>query len=116
MVRPAILSATVVNVSGSLFRTAPIKQTRGNLLHPKRSFPAGRALAATFVGVKFVDVVQRPDHVARVIHHDDSAGSRHGAGRRQGVEIDANVVDPDLFFDGSSVRLLVLDLVTFVRP
>src|SRR5580700_8066873 len=34
---------------GIAFRTAPIKQTRGNLLHPKRSFPAGRALATTFV-------------------------------------------------------------------
>src|SRR6266480_1965301 len=49
----------------------------GDLLHPKRTFPARRALATALVGIKLVDVVERPNHIARVIQHDDAAGSSH---------------------------------------
>ena len=49
----------------------------GDLLHPKRTFPARRALATALVGIKLVDVVERPNHIARVIQHDHAAGSSH---------------------------------------
>src|ERR1700678_2166 len=101
---------------GISFGARPVKQTRSDLLHPKRSFPARRALAATFVGVEFINVVQGPDHVAGIIHHNDSSGSGHRSDCRQGVEVDPDVVHPYLFFNGGSIRLLGLDLVTVVCP
>src|SRR5215469_10445144 len=42
----------------------------GNFSHPKRAFPARRALAAALVRVELVDVVEDPNHVARIIEHD----------------------------------------------
>jgi hypothetical protein len=39
--------------------------------HPKRTFPAGGALSATFMCVKITQVRKRPYDVRRVVHHDN---------------------------------------------
>src|SRR5947207_6715860 len=41
-------------------------------LHPKRTFPARCALATALMRIKLVDVVKRPNHIARVVQHDDT--------------------------------------------
>src|SRR2546423_9343781 len=40
---------------------AAAQHALGDFFHPKRAFTARRALAARFVSVKFVDVVEHPD-------------------------------------------------------
>src|SRR5205823_13337255 len=50
-----------------------------NLFHPKGALPAGGALSTRFVGIELVNVVKGPDHVARIIQHNDSARARHRA-------------------------------------
>ena len=65
---PAMLSAMVFSVFGIVLHAAAVQHAVGDLLHPERAFAAGRALAAAFVRVKLVDVGQRPDHVARIVH------------------------------------------------
>ena len=65
----------------------------GDFLHPKRAFPAGRALAAAFVSIKLVDVVEHPDHVARIVQHDHAARAGHRTGRGERIEIHRNLVD-----------------------
>ena len=65
----------------------------GDFLHPKRTFAARRALAAALVRIKFVDVVERPNHVARIVEHDDAAGTGHRAGRGERIEIHRDLID-----------------------
>ena len=65
----------------------------GDFFHPERAFAAGGALAAALVRVKFVDVVQRPDHVARIIHHDHAAGTGHRTCGGERIEIHRDIVD-----------------------
>ena len=61
-----------------VFRHAATEQHAvGDFLHPKRTFPARCTLATALMRVKLVDVVKGPNHIARVIQHDDAAGSRH---------------------------------------
>ena len=61
-----------------IFRdAAAIEHAFGNFFHPKRAFAAGRALAARLMCIKFVDVVEHPNHVARIVEHDHAAGSSH---------------------------------------
>ena len=93
IVLPAMLSATFFRMSGILLRAAAREHAVGDLLHPERAFAARRALAARFVSVKFVDVIQRLDHVARVVHDDDAAGARHGTRRRERIEIHRDIFE-----------------------
>ena len=67
-----------------------------DLFHPLTAFSAGGALAAGFVGVKIVQVVQHPGHAATVVHDDDTAGAGHGTTLGHGVEVHGDVHDPDL--------------------
>ena len=86
----------------------------GDLLHPERAFAARRALAAALVRVEFVDVVQRPDHVARVVHHDHAAGAGHRAGGGERIEIHRDFIDRHFAFDVDAVGLLSLSLKRLV--
>ena len=82
--------------AGIAFHAAAGQEAVGDLLHPERALAAGGALAAALVRVKFVDIIQRPDHVARVVQHDHAAGAGHGAHGRERIEIHDDVVQPDL--------------------
>ena len=44
------------------------QHSRRDLGHPETALAARGALPATFVGVELIQVIQRPDHIARVIH------------------------------------------------
>ena len=44
-----------------------------DFLHPERTFAAGRALAAALMRIKLVDVVECPNHIPGIVHHDDAA-------------------------------------------
>src|ERR1700751_1828690 len=89
-----------------------MQHSLGDLLHPKRSFPAWGALATALVSVELVDVVQRPDHVARIIHNDDSTRSRHRTGCSQSIEIDRDFFQAHLLLQHRSVGLPALDFVS----
>ena len=58
---------------------ALVDDAGGDLGHPEAAFAAGGALSTAFVGVELVQVVQGPDHVARVVHDHHAAASHHGA-------------------------------------
>ena len=84
----------------------------GNLLHPGRTFAARRALAAGFVGVERVQIVEHPRHLAGVVEHDHAAGACHRATRRERVEVHLDV--PEIEILGRAVRALEFEnLVTF---
>src|SRR4029453_4883778 len=57
--------------------TAATQHAVGDFFHPKRTFPAGRALAAALMGIELIDVIECPHHVARIIEHDHAAGTSH---------------------------------------
>src|SRR6266704_1777496 len=62
-----------------LHHAAAEQHSIGNLFHPERALTAGGALSTRFVGIELVNVVKSPDHVARVIQHNDAARARHRA-------------------------------------
>ena len=97
---------------GVALHAAAGEQAVGDFLHPERAFAAGGALAAALVGVKFVDVIERPDHVAGVVQDDDAAGAGHRADGGEGIEIHWDVLEADLAFGHRAVGLFLLDLVT----
>src|SRR6516162_2488298 len=94
-----------------LLCSSAMQHSLGDLLHPKRSFPAWSALAAALVSVEFVDIVQRPDHVARIIHNDNPARSCHRTGHGQSIEINWEFLQAHLLLKHRSVGLPALDLV-----
>ena len=55
------------------------------------------------MGVKAVDVVQRPGHGAGVVHDDDRAGTGHGAVLGDAVQVQRNVEEGD--FARGAVRI-----------
>ncbi len=67
------------------------------------------------MGIKFVDVIEHPDHVARIVQHDHAAGSSHRSRGRERVEIHWQVVDRHLNIDCRSVRLFLFDVESLVR-
>ncbi len=60
-------------------------------VHPARSFPARRTLAARLVREELRRALQRLEHARGVVHHDDAARSGHRAGRHQRVEVHVDV-------------------------
>ncbi len=68
----------------------------GDFLHPRGAFAAGGALAAGFVGVEGVQVVEHPGHFARVVDDDHAAGAGHRAAGGEGVEIERDVPEAEL--------------------
>ena len=48
-----------------------------HFLHPERAFPARRALAAAFVGVKLGNIQRRIDDANVFGQHDDTAAAGH---------------------------------------
>ncbi len=111
MVRPAMLSATLVSRPTSLGLAVAGRRGGGDFLHPERAFAAGRALAARFVRVERGDVGEALDHVARLVHDDDAAAARHGTCCGEGVEIERDVLQAQFLFLHRAVGLLRLDLV-----
>ena len=66
------------------------------------------------MGVKFVDVVQGPDHVARFIEDDDAARTRHRSGGGEGIEIHRDFVKRHFLFGHRAVRLFQFEFETLV--
>src|SRR5207247_11148008 len=83
--------------------------------HPKRAYPAGRALSTPLVRIELVDVIERPHHVAGIVEHDHTAGTGHRTCCGERIEIHRYVIDRHLAFDGRSIGLLLLEFESLVR-
>src|SRR5665213_38072 len=56
----------------------------GHFVHPETSLAARCALSAALVSIELIEVIERPEHVAGIIHDDHSTATDHGAGGCQG--------------------------------
>ena len=82
---------------------ALVDDAGGDLGHPEAAFAAGGALSAAFVGVELVQVVQGPDHVARVVHDHHAAATDHGASGLERGGIHRQIEERRIFVDHLSI-------------
>src|ERR1035441_2638627 len=87
-----------------------VREAMQRLAHPKRTFAAGRALAAAFMRVKFGEVRERLDDVHAVVHDDDRAGTAHRAGLRERIEIVRQIEHVGLNQNFLALGVLFLEL------
>ncbi len=69
----------------------------GDFLHPRGTLATRCALAAGFVGVEGVEVVQHPRHSTGVVQDDHSPGTGHRATCCEGIEVHGNVPEAEFF-------------------
>jgi hypothetical protein len=60
----------------------PLCNPPKDFLKPQNSFPTWSALTAGFVSIKGGDIGQAFHHISGVIHHNDTARSRHASSSR----------------------------------
>src|SRR4029077_11068693 len=51
----------------------PAEHSRGYFRHPDTSLRARGALSATLIGIKLIQVIEHPNHIAGVVHHHHAA-------------------------------------------
>lgn len=85
------------------FDGAAVHHAGGHFCHPEAAFAAGGALAATFVGVEEIEVVEGFEHVAGVVHDDHAATADHSACGSESGRVHDDIENVDFAIDEGTV-------------
>ena len=107
---PGDVVGDILEGLGILSGTLAIHHASGHLVDPENTLAARGALTTALMGVELVEIIEGPEHVARVIHDDDATTADHGSGSRKAGGIHDEIEERNLLVDHFAIGSLDLHL------